>query len=645
MTIHARVLGLVCLALLGCSEGEAPLDPPDDLPKQCSSIRARGRKNFVGVFDPQTARWRLNLRRPGWNEDAGEREFVFGAPGDLPVIGDWDGDGDDSQGTWRDGQWSLADELGSDIVTQLRFGNVGDLPIVGDWDGDGRTTVGTFRDGVFSLRNSNTEGAEIVSVRLGKAGDVPVAGDWDGDGRETVGVFAPSEGTFTLIDEHKADAAVHVFAMAAPPGAIPVVGDWDDDGVATIGMRVESVWTLRNANAIAMDLGTTYVEYGGARELPIVGSWVCNATLGFANAPVELTNFFILAADYQPVDSFEKWKGRGLNTVIRVIEPEREELRASAIDAWTAEANRLGLKMIREPRANPLDDAAETSLLAYLIRDEPDIAESDPFAELQTLAEGLRAPGLRRRPVFTNFAGWNVLNPDAREPDPEGLGDLGEPDWYSRYVDMQDWVSQDIYPLGQMMSRLKLSEADAMATLPLTMAKLRRWAPDKPQFAYIESSQSDLSAWPPLTPGQFRAQVWMALVQGARGIFYFPHGGCTGPCGPPDVMTPDVVEEMKTQNARVTELTMALQAAVDPASMAVTAARPVHTGWRVHGEDKYVIAVNYGTRAVERSISLAGMPPTTAIDVLWEGRTIQAEHPHAFLDTFGPYAVHVYRFR
>jgi hypothetical protein len=60
----------------------------------------------------------------------------FGTNGDLPLGGDWDGDGNDSIGVWRPS--SLEFFLSNDniaIANQFVFGAVGDTPVVGDWDG------------------------------------------------------------------------------------------------------------------------------------------------------------------------------------------------------------------------------------------------------------------------------------------------------------------------------------------------------------------------------------------------------------------------------------------------------------------------------------------------------------------------------
>jgi hypothetical protein len=62
----------------------------------------------------------------------------------------------------------------------LNYGIPGDQPVTGDWDADGVDTIGVYRNGVFMLRNSNTVGFADIVFGLGNPGDMPIAGDWDG---------------------------------------------------------------------------------------------------------------------------------------------------------------------------------------------------------------------------------------------------------------------------------------------------------------------------------------------------------------------------------------------------------------------------------------------------------------------------------
>ena len=61
-------------------------------------------------------------------------------------------------------------------------GGLGWKPIVGDYDGDGDETVGLYSpsNGFFFLRNANSPGAADLTFGYGPANVTPLVGDWDG---------------------------------------------------------------------------------------------------------------------------------------------------------------------------------------------------------------------------------------------------------------------------------------------------------------------------------------------------------------------------------------------------------------------------------------------------------------------------------
>jgi hypothetical protein len=63
---------------------------------------------------------------------------------------------------------------------RINYGLPGDRPVTGDWNADGIDTIGVYRNGQFLLRNSNTIGIADISFNLGNSGDMPIAGNWDG---------------------------------------------------------------------------------------------------------------------------------------------------------------------------------------------------------------------------------------------------------------------------------------------------------------------------------------------------------------------------------------------------------------------------------------------------------------------------------
>ncbi len=67
------------------------------------------------------------------------------------------------------------------VETSFHYGNPGDVPFSGDWNCDGVETPGLYRqsDGYVYLRNSNSQGVADVSFFFGNPGDYPISGDFD----------------------------------------------------------------------------------------------------------------------------------------------------------------------------------------------------------------------------------------------------------------------------------------------------------------------------------------------------------------------------------------------------------------------------------------------------------------------------------
>lgn len=91
-------------------------------------------------------------------------------------------------------------------VPVLPFGVPGDLPIVGDWKGEGIDRVGVYRNGQHFLDVglpgwTGQEPEEWPGIQFGGLpGDIPVVGDWNSDGISDVGVFRPSNSSWYLDD-------------------------------------------------------------------------------------------------------------------------------------------------------------------------------------------------------------------------------------------------------------------------------------------------------------------------------------------------------------------------------------------------------------------------------------------------------------
>ena len=108
-------------------------------------------------------------------EDVIDHVFHYGTPGDHPVAGDWNGDGIDTIGVFRDGRWHRdidGDGQWTNSDVQENFGQKGDLPVVGDFNGDGIDELGVYRHGTWYI---DTNGNRVIDgddkvFELGGAG-------------------------------------------------------------------------------------------------------------------------------------------------------------------------------------------------------------------------------------------------------------------------------------------------------------------------------------------------------------------------------------------------------------------------------------------------------------------------------------------
>ncbi len=227
----------------------------------------------VGLQDPGTGIWHIR------HGDGSVDSYYYGNPKDTPYVGDWNSDGVDTMGLYRESSGFLFlrnsnDQGIADI--QIFFGNPKDLPIAGDWDGDGIDTVGIFRPSQarFYLRNTNTQGNADIDLAFGNAGDIPIAGDWDGDGIDTIGVYRPSTKMVYLINDLSSTAPEIIFDYSGTaPGDRIVTGDWDGDGVDTVGVfrPSNSTWYLRDT--FTQSSANIVFVFGQSHMSPVAGDW------------------------------------------------------------------------------------------------------------------------------------------------------------------------------------------------------------------------------------------------------------------------------------------------------------------------------------------------------------------------------------
>jgi SpoIID/LytB domain protein len=171
---------------------------------------------------------------------------------------------------YRGNTWFLRDAAGSGPATStFVYGDPGDVPLMCDWDGNGSRTPGIFRGGAFFIRNSNTSGPADVSFGFGDSGDTPLCGDWDGDGDDTIAVVRGNE-WFLRNDNSTGPHEGHFFYGNVDD--VKVAGNWNaPDPYDSPGVVRGHLWYLRDSN---FEGNADYVfGFGNDTDKKLVGDW------------------------------------------------------------------------------------------------------------------------------------------------------------------------------------------------------------------------------------------------------------------------------------------------------------------------------------------------------------------------------------
>lgn len=211
--------------------------------------------------------------------------------------------------------------------------------------------------------------------------------------------------------------------------------------------------------------------------------------------------------------------------------------------------------------------------------------------------------------------------------------------WYRAFGEAADCVSYDHYPVTGWNQPGKVPELAAATKEFLALY------PKKACWVIVEASDQDLSWTPKETRGptakEMRAEVWMAVTAGAKGIGYFtvafqPFRWKN--------LTPEIEAELKRTNGQLTELAPAILS-YDEGPNVAGSTDQVQFLVRRHEGATYLFAVSLdvkGEQTAEFAFP-AGFAATTA-EAIGEGRTV-ALAGGKLKDRFAPLEVHLYRIK
>ncbi len=361
-----------------------------------------------------------------------------------------------------------------------------------------------------------------------------------------------------------------------------------------------------------------------------------------ANLPQSITTGFTTNRDVFPIavwlqspNNAQRFSSAGINLYVGLwrgpTEDQLEKLKKS------------GMAVICSQNATGLANKDNPVIVGWMHGDEPDNAQSLPSGKgygppikpevIQTDYARMRAAD-PTRPVLLNLGqgvAWdNYIGRGVRRNHPED---------YPEYVKGCDIASFDIYPVVHD-SRDIIGKLEYVAR---GVERLRRWADGRMVWNCIECTHiSNTNAL--ATPEQIRAEVWMSIIHGSRGLIYFVHQFKPTFKEAALLDQPETLAGVTRINAEVQSLAPVIYAAkgsVPSASFSEEA--PVATLYsELHGTN-YIFATCMRSASTSATFGAPGLR-NAKVEVIGEGRTITIDDG-VLQDKFGPYAVHLYRWK
>lgn len=362
----------------------------------------------------------------------------------------------------------------------------------------------------------------------------------------------------------------------------------------------------------------------------------------WTHGPAHSANEFPIAVWLQDPSNAGRYKAAGFNLYVALWEGPTEG-QLTALKA-------AGMPVICAQNAVGLAHRADPTIVGWMHGDEPDNAQpvTDPATGKQgygpcipparIVADYTRIKAADpTRPILLNL-GQGVANDDW-----VGRGSGAKLEDYVTYVNGGDIVSFDVYPVAGLE---RPDSADFLWYVPKGIDRLTHWTSGrKPIWNCIECTQIGGDRKP--TPHQVRAEVWMALIHGSRGLIYFVHQFKPKFDEHALLDDPEMLAGVTATNRQIQALapmlnSPTLEKAATVQSLSPDA--PIDLMVKRQGQERTLCAVGMRNKATTGAFTVNGVNDVVTVEVLGEARTLPV-HNGQFTDAFHPYDVHLYRLK
>ncbi|MBB6736040.1 S-layer homology domain-containing protein [Cohnella sp. CBP 2801] len=346
--------------------------------------------------------------------------------------------------------------------------------------------------------------------------------------------------------------------------------------------------------------------------------------------------FFPIGVWLQSTQNAAAYKAIGVNLYVNLFDPMTNQDLTNLQNA--------GMKVITDLDRDSAFAGENVIYADYLPPDEPDNAQPDgsggygPPVAPQTLIDEYA----RRKQERPNTPIYLGLGQGVAWPEWYGRGaDTGNTAVYSQYAQAGDVLGFDVYPVNST-DEANGGPAGKLWYVAQGVDNLTGYSNgQKPVWADIETTNYESNPGHTPTAADVKAEVWMALVHGAKGITYFAH--VLSPFQEAGLLADNAMSTaVSAINRQVQQLAPVLNSPTVNGEVAVLSGNKdvqVDTMVKHEGGATYVFAV--GMRDGGTTAKFFGLAGSEA-EVIGEGRTIPIVNGQ-FSDDFAPYGVHLYR--
>lgn len=206
------------------------------------------------------------------NDSIPDRQFFYGIPTDIGLVGDFNGDTMSDLTVFRNGIWYVSFYNDAVATWRIGFGAPTDIPLTADLNGDGLSDFILFRaTGGYWYVKYNTGvpflgGIPDQITRFGGlAGDIPVLGDFDGDGTVDRAIYRSGR---WYIDLEAWNGNADRRCNFGGPGDIPIAYDAGDTWTHGLGIFRNGAWYV---DTDCDGIPNKIYYYGTSGDKPLTG--------------------------------------------------------------------------------------------------------------------------------------------------------------------------------------------------------------------------------------------------------------------------------------------------------------------------------------------------------------------------------------